>query len=732
MTISILDLFKPEEIQEKADGNYKTICPDCGMQGGRTEGLIIFPESNSWYCHSSGKHGRVLELVALQHKIISCNECNETGEVKRVMGDGLYNEVVDILKENYSEEAYKGIMNIANSVLDDDILLDGNGRSISDLCRDIASLLENKNILFYRPNSRQIVEVGKIKLHNTGENVYTGFRNIKDKRLITLIEKYVRVGQMVKMKDYGEFFAVKSLSPNKADIVLCSEILEQSLPQIERIFPTPIPIMYNGKLTFAKKGFDKRFSSWTPIDAPEIEDEKMNIKKAKEILNTLFSEFCFASKQDKTNAIAALLTPFLRGLFEDYNTRTPVFFYMGNRERVGKDYCAGITGITYDGQAIDDNPISSGDSSNNNNEELRKKITAALIGGRKRMHFANNKGYINNAIIEQVSTSKIYSDRLLGKNEIVNLPNEMDFSLSGNVGITYTPDFANRCRFVNFFLDLEDANSRKFTTPLLHEWVKKNRGVLLSALYSLVRNWIDKGKKNGSVPFASFPNWASVCGGIMESAGYLSPCNIDKKSISLAGDSETADMKQLFEICFEQFPDKPLKKNDVVKIAEEENLFSYLNFDERSGKTNFGIKLRRFIGRILSDIQLTVADTSVRVPRQEFLFKKHDISQKMGVGMVGMVGILSPMSDYSTNKIYIRVEKGAKDTKDTKSIKPKTDREVQFYDAEECKSIKPNHTKEDVLKFYKDNPKADYKQLYEKFGVGCLKFRNELKQEGLI
>ncbi len=67
------------------------------------------------------------------------------------------------------------------------------------------------------------------------------------------------------------------------------------------------------------------------------------------------------------------------------------------------------------------------------------------------------------------------------------------------------------------------------------------------------------------------------------------------------------------------------------------------------------------------------------------------------------------------------------------TVTPKpTDRQIQFYDAEECKSIKPNHTKEEVLKFFKENPKADYKKLYAKFGVGCLKFRNELKLEGLI
>ncbi len=503
------------------------------------------------------------------------------------------------------------------------LLLDGNGKSISDLSRDIADILKDKNILFYRPNSNQIVEVGKIKLHNKNENFYLGFRVIKDKRFITLIEKYANVGIMIKGK-FGEFFMTKSLSSIKADIVLCSEIIEQALPQIERVFSIPIPIMYNGELTFPKKGFDERFNSWMNHNTPEI-NQDLDLEEAKKIIDKVFSEFCFLTNQDKINAIAGLLTPFLRGLFESFNTRTPILFFIANRERIGKDYCAGVTGIVYDGQAIDDTPISSGDKyGGNNNEELRKKITSALLSGRKRMHFANNKGFINNAILEQVSTSKIYSDRLLGKNDIINIPNEMDFSLSGNLGVSYTPDLANRCLFVNLFLSMENANSREFKNPLLHEWVKENREIILSALFSLVRNWIEKGRPKGSVAFASFPNWASICGGIMESAGYDNPYVQNKDTLALVGDSDTSDMKQLFELCYKNYPLKAIKKNQIVALINNEELFAEIDFGEKKGQINFGLLLKRYVGRILSGIKLEVTNPSARTSRHEYKFKKVD------------------------------------------------------------------------------------------------------------
>ncbi|MHA2017489.1 MAG: hypothetical protein ACTSXY_04355 [Promethearchaeota archaeon] len=564
-----------------------------------------------------------------------------------------------------------------------ELLLDGDGRSMTNLCEDISQILKDKNILFYNVNSKQIVEVGKIKIKNTGENVFTGFLKIKDKRFVTLIEKYAKVGQMFKGK-FGEFFGVKSLSPHKADIVLNSHILENSLPQIKRIFQVPLPVIYKGELTFIKKGYDERFNSWLPYDSPELEDVEMDLKKAKKIIDYIFSEFCFKTDQDKINAIAGLITPYLKGLLENFNERPPIFFYLGNRERVGKDYCAGITGILYEGHALDDNPISSGEKGNNN-EELRKKITSALITGRKRMHFANNKGYINNAVFEGIATTKFCSDRILGGNELIDIPNEIDFSLSGNVGVTYTPDFANRCRFINLFLDIEDANSRKFNNPILHEEIKKNRGIILSALYSLIRNWIDQGKPKSSLPFTSFSNWADVCGGVMESAGYENPCKIDKESIGLSGDSETSDMKQLFELGWKKYPNTPIKKNDIVNlITQEEGLFSYLDFETLKGKINFGIKLRKFIGRILSGIRLEVVDSSVRVPRQEYLFKKG--------GSVGSVGSIPPIATYGTEFFNII---GKKDTIYTNSTKFKSLEDFDF----------PISKKENVLNIHLESGK---------------------------
>lgn len=555
---------------------------------------------------------------------------------------------VDWLSDILSENEIKNLKKILCTKKR--ILLPKEGKLVSEFASEIAEILRYENILFFRTDSRDIIEIGKIK-NNEDENYeFLGFIKMTPSRFITLVEKYATPGiyKQVKIKNEESeikknVFKKKSMHTELANTVLNSEILQMVLPRIDRIFTVPIPIIHNGEITFPKRGYDKRFRSWLPYDAPEI-DTNMSLEEAKSILYDILKEFCFQSEQDMINAIAAILTPFIRGLLPTFNTRTPVFFYIGNRERCGKDYLAGITGILYEGYALEEPPISTNENKkSSSNEELRKKILAAMISGRKRLHFSNNKGFINNAVFESIITAKVYSDRILGRSEILTFNNELDFSLSGNTGVGFTPDFANRCVFIHLFLDIEDANSRKFERPNLHQYVEENRSKILSALYALCRNWFDKGRKPGSVPFASFPEWAEVCGGIMEAAGYENPCKQTNETSLLGGDVETTDMRELFKLCYDKYPETWIKKTEIRRILEEEDIdiFSYYDFSKKSDQIKFGNLITKFTGRILADIKMIVKDPKVRPSRQEFMFTKnllHRFSKKGGnVGNLGNV-----------------------------------------------------------------------------------------------
>ena len=500
------------------------------------------------------------------------------------------------------------------------------GKLISTFAQEVAAEVKDKNTLFYRVDSKEIIEIGTITIETEeGNKELTGFLSVKPNRFITITEKYfIPIKKFYNASTKEHFTKKRSMTIENANIVLASEILQKELPQITRLFTIPIPIMYKGELTFPTKGYDSRFNSWLPIDAPEIINPNMSLEEAKELFKTIFKDFCFEIQQDYYNAIAALLTPYLRGLFTKFNTRTPVFFYIANRERAGKDYCAGITGLIYEGNNIEEAPLCSGEKfGGGTSEELRKKLLSAFISGRKRMHFANNKGHIDNAVFEQITTAEQYTDRILGRNETLTFDNELDFSLSGNTGVTYTADVANRCRFVKLFLEIENANERKFTISDLHGFILENRGKILSALYCLVRNWKEKGSPKGSKPFASFHQWANVCGGIMEAAGYGNPCEIDKEIDKRLGDSETNDMKALFEECYDVMPEQKWNKDEIVNKVISDGLFEGLDLANKHGDLiKFSNLLKKYNNRILSDIRMEILNPKERLSRNGFKFTK--------------------------------------------------------------------------------------------------------------
>ena len=635
------EITKPNNLNIEYENNFVDECKSQIKIQDVLNLIGIDTSKNPTECpfHSS-KGGKCL---GFQDDVANCFHCDTSWNIFSLIKQWKncdFKTSLEILADNFglndkleeSRQQYKE--KIKKETILPSITIPSTGKSISSFAEDISKLLKLKNILFYRPNSNEIVEIGNIKIKDKNNKVknFIGFIKMEPKRFITLIEKYAKIGveeYLPKLKAWD--FKEKSLSTEKAGITLASQILIDSLPQINRIFTVPLPIICKDELTFPKEGYDPRFNSWLTPDAPKL--EKMSLEEAKEILEEIYKEFCFDDPRENTlsMAISALLTPYLRGLFSEFNVRTPIFFYIANQKRAGKDFCAGVTGIIHEGINIQETPINTGERSGNGNEELRKKFTAALIAGRKRLHFSNNKGHINNAVFEGIVTSPTHSDRILGGNEMINLDNEIDFSLSGNSGITYTPDFADRCRFINLFYAGEDANERTFKRPNLHYWVKENRSKILSALYSLVKNWIDTGSKPGSIPFASFHEWSQICGGIMEAAGYINPCITDKANQNLSGDTETQNMKQIFELCYEKYPDEWIKKEkiyDIVKIGEIYSL------EEIKHKTIFMIKFRRYIRRVLSNIHLQIDETLKRKADHTFKFTKKGVIITKGEGFI--------------------------------------------------------------------------------------------------
>jgi len=167
-------------------------------------------------------------------------------------------------------------------------------------------------VLFYRQDSRQIIELGDIK-NEKNEVTHTGFIQMTPGRFTTLIERYFLPFTYRKDTRGQKYMVRKSATKEHSSIVLESMELHNTIPSIHRIFTVQLPIIYEGELTFPKVGYDERFWSWLPADSAKINDMEMTLATAKKTLKDLYKEFCFESEQDYINALSALLTPFSEG-----------------------------------------------------------------------------------------------------------------------------------------------------------------------------------------------------------------------------------------------------------------------------------------------------------------------------------------------------------------------------------------------------------------------------------
>jgi hypothetical protein len=608
-----------------------TKCPLHDSKGGKCFGFDDV--KGVFHCFHCGEKGDVITLWQLVHGVTDFLEAKKT------------------LCEDLSiEDTYipPPLVAPAKNTLPS-VQLPQDNRTLAQFAKSLATHFVGCEDLFFKVDERCIVEITEY-YDKQLKQLIVGFSMVEPKRLLNLIEAKVNMYNLVKVKK-GQVEVRRT--PPEQTIKLLSANTEflKALFEIKRFLNYPIPFITNeGELIIPGKGYDKRYQAYFTPNTPEL--KLMNPLEAKEILIDILSEFCFKDVLDRDMAISYLITPMCRGLYHSSNARTPLFIIQANRERAGKDYLAGVVGILYEGRAIDDTPLVTGDKGEANNDEWRKKFTSALKAGRRRIHSSNNRGFLNSAVLEQFLTSEVWTDRQLGSNTSLELNNEIDISLSANIGLTYTPDLWFRARPINLFYGEENPNERVYKRTDLWGYIKENRGLVLSAVYTLIKAWMDAGSPKSSIPFTSFPEWSRVIGGIMEYHGFNNPC-INIEDDGIGGDKETQSMKELFTFMADYSHNHPELRgftvSDIRRIvmeaqsSEDFEGFSGWDLNDKSFQTKFGVVIKRFVGRMFNCKSSLLGDTKVkliigvennRAARVLYVFKIEKVNNN---GIVGEV-----------------------------------------------------------------------------------------------
>jgi hypothetical protein len=233
------------------------------------------------------------------------------------------------------------------------------------------------------------------------------------------------------------------------------------------------------------------------------------------LLDRFLRDFPWSSMADLANYVALLVTPtlrrYLRSLF-------PFGLIDATMPASGKSLLCAGPGMLY-GQRVLPWP-------DDDDNELRKAITAVLADLVGCVVFDNiaEGTVIDSAILANLITNPVWTDRVLGASRSVSTENDRLWMATGN-NLQLGGDMASRTVRVHLDPNMprpEERDQTKFGIPGLDHWITRpaNQRIVLGHLLVLILDWIQAGApRDSSISMRQFTPWAQALGGFLHHHG---------------------------------------------------------------------------------------------------------------------------------------------------------------------------------------------------------------------
>jgi hypothetical protein len=339
---------------------------------------------------------------------------------------------------------------------------------------------------------------------------------------------------------------------------LVKDLLAKSdlpLPILHRVVTVPV-FTADGSLLL-DPGYDEASGIiYDPAFKVEPIPERVSdedISKATDLLlQDLLVDFPFASDADRHNAIAALVTPFVRELIDG---PTPLLLAEASLPRSGKGLLIeSILQICFGGQEGYEMLTYSPEE-----KEMSKRITAALVAGKGGILIDNIKHTIDSGDLCSALTATHHSGRILGFSKLANVRISCLWTATAN-NPTMSQEVAGRVVSIRLVPDTDRPEERTdFKHKNLPKWVSENRPQLVRAILVLCKAWLQQGRpemKSRTRPILGrYESFIEVVGGILENAGFGSFMS-NRATFTERADTERSARAALCHLWFEssEFP----------------------------------------------------------------------------------------------------------------------------------------------------------------------------------
>jgi hypothetical protein len=307
-----------------------------------------------------------------------------------------------------------------------------------------------------------------------------------------------------------------------------------------------------------------RGEPYPEIPAAPTADE---LVAAVNLVDEVLCDFPWDTTADRANAWGLLLTPLVRPLV----SQVPMALVDAPEPGTGKGLLVKIAAIVTMGRAA---ALMAWPTTE---EELEKKATAALMAGSTMIIWDNVEGMIKSGTLAAVLTADSWQGRVLGRSEMVMVPNRATWVATGN-NIDVGGDLARRCYRIR--LDARQAQPWKrsgFRHPDLETWALSHRGDLLGALCTIVRSWWVAGRTRAeTIPaMGGYTEWVRIIGGVLEHAG-IGGFLANLADFHASADQEARQWEAFLTTWADRHGEQPVTTAELVEKIRDIYMGSYL------------------------------------------------------------------------------------------------------------------------------------------------------------
>lgn len=367
-------------------------------------------------------------------------------------------------------------------------------QTISDAGRELGGYLSVKKTHFTRGNT--VVRVG-LNDHNQAVLV-----PIEPERLASDFEQVARLVKVSATED-GETRKPTICRQADAKLILVSEAFQNQLPQLRLFSRSPVIVEHNHELIVVVG-----YQEGTGILAQGTPPPTMTLLKAIEQLKGLLVDFRFASRSDRSRALAALITPGLLfgGLLPG---RAPVDLGEADQSQTGKGFRNKLTAAIYGYSPTAISQQKRGVGS------LEESFDRALVAGQIFISIDNVRGQLDSPKIESFLTEDTYYARCAYTPNTEIDPRRVYVMFTSNKA-DITTDFANRSSCVRLLKQPDGYVFRIYPEGDLLDHVRANQSTYLGAVFTIITEWFRRGKCRTKETRHDFRPWAQTMDWIVQ------------------------------------------------------------------------------------------------------------------------------------------------------------------------------------------------------------------------